>query len=63
MNFEFRILNFEFALFSLENTHGFAEALKMHDLALAEEFYYVVYVGVIREAEDVIIHRASLLLC
>ena len=35
----------------------------MNYFALAEEFYDVVYVGVIGEAEDVIVGDARLLLC
>ena len=40
-----------------------AEALIMHDLALAEEFYRVADVGIVGEAENVIVGRARLLLC
>ena len=42
---------------------GFAEALKMHDLALTEEADDVIDVGIVREAEDIIIGDARLLLC
>ena len=34
----------------------------MHDFSLSEELYDVVYVGVIRETEDVIIGNSCLLL-
>ena len=44
-------------------SHSFAKALVVDNLALAEEFDNVVYVGVVGEAEDVIVHRARLLLC
>ena len=40
----------------------FSKALEVDDLALAEEFYNVVDVGVVREAEDIIIGYARLLL-
>ena len=40
-----------------------AEALIMHDLALAEEFYRVADVGIVGEAQNIIIGRARLLLC
>ena len=63
MNFEFRILNFEFALFSLENTHGFAEALEMYDLALTKEFNCIVYVGIVGKAKNSIVSGSRLLLC
>ena len=35
----------------------------MHDLALTEELYYVVHVGVVAEAEDIVVGYAGLLLC
>ena len=44
-------------------SHSFAEALVMDDFALAEEFYNVVYVGVITEAQNIVIGDACLLLC
>ena len=40
-----------------------AEALIVHDLALAEEFYRIANVGVVGEAQNVVIGRARLLLC
>ena len=45
-----------------QRPHSFAKALVVDNLALAEEFDNVVYVGVIGEAEDVIVHCACLLL-
>ena len=39
------------------------EALIVHDLALAEEFYRIANVGVVGEAQNVVIGRARLLLC
>ena len=47
----------------LSDTDAVAEALIMHDLALAEEFYRVADVGIVGEAENVIVGRARLLLC
>ena len=47
----------------LSAPEGFAKALKMHDLALAEESDDVIDVGIVREAEDVIVGDARLLLC
>ena len=47
----------------LGNSEGVGEALIMHDLALAQEFYCVVDVGIVRKPQDIIIGRARLLLC
>ena len=47
----------------LKPSHSFAKALEVDDLALTEEFDGVVNVGVVREAEDVIVGYARLLLC
>ena len=46
----------------LRDAEGIAEALIMHDLALAEEFDHVVDVGVVRQTQDIVIGRARLLL-
>ena len=46
----------------LKPSHSFAKALEVDDLALTKEFDGVVNVGVIREAEDVIVGYARLLL-
>ena len=46
-----------------QNTHSFAEALEMHNLALTQKFYCVVYVRVVGEGQDVVIHCSCLLLC
>ena len=40
-----------------------AETLIMDDLALSQELDRIAYVGVVGEAENVVIGRASLLLC
>ena len=42
---------------------GSAEALEVDNFALEEEFDSVVDVGIVRKAEDVVIHRPCLLLC
>ena len=47
----------------LDHSHRLAEALKVHDFALAEEFDNVVYVGVVGEAKNVVVGHARLLLC
>ena len=44
------------------HSHSLAEALKMHDLALTEEFDDVVDIGVVTESEDIVIGNAGLLL-
>ena len=41
----------------------FAEALIVHDLALAEIFDGIAYVGIIRQTQNVVIGHARLLLC
>ena len=35
----------------------------MHDLSGAKEFYYVVYVGIVGKAKNIVVGRARLLLC
>lgn len=40
-----------------------AEALEMHHLALAQEFYNLVHVGVVGQAQDIVVSSARLLLC
>ena len=47
----------------LGDSQAIAEALIMDDFALAKEFYRVAHVGVVAQAENVVIGRASLLLC
>ena len=47
----------------LRDTNAVAEALIVHDLTLSEEFYRVADVGIVCEAQNVVISRASLLLC
>jgi len=47
----------------LNHTQRFAEALEVDYLALAEELDDVVDVGVVGEAEDVVVGDARLLLC
>ena len=44
-------------------SQGFSEALEVDYLALAEELYGVVDVGVVGEAQDVVVGDAGLLLC
>ena len=44
------------------DTERLAEALVMHDLALAQEFDGVAHVGIIGQAQDVVIGHARLLL-
>ena len=46
----------------LRDAEGVAEALIMHDLALAEEFDHVVDVGVVGQTQDIVVGRARLLL-
>ena len=46
-----------------EASQGFAEALEVDYLALAEELYGVVDVGVVGETKDVIVGNTRLLLC
>ena len=46
----------------LRDAEGVGKALIMHDLALAEEFDHVVDVGVVGQAQDIVVGRARLLL-
>jgi len=43
--------------------HRLAEALEMHDLTSTQEFDYIVHIGIIGQAQDIIVGRASFLLC
>ena len=47
----------------LRKTQSFSEALIMHDLALSQKAYHVVYVGVVAEAQYVVVRLTRLLLC
>jgi hypothetical protein len=47
----------------LRYANGIGEALIMHYFTGAQEFYYVINVGVIGKAQNVVIGRARLLLC
>ena len=42
---------------------GFAEALEMHDLALAQEADGIVHIRIIGDAENIVIRHAGFLLC
>ena len=46
-----------------DSSEGFAEALIVNYFALTEEFNYVVYIGIVGEAENVIVGNPCLLLC
>ena len=46
----------------LSDADAVAEALIVHDLALAEIFYGISYVGIVAEAEDVVVGDSCLLL-
>lgn len=48
--------------FILNDSHGVAEALEMHDLAFAEEAQGIGDVGVVGEAYEVVVGHARLLL-
>ena len=54
---------FNFEALLRKASQGFAKALEVYYLALAEELYRVVDVGIVGEAKDVVIGDASLLLC
>lgn len=41
----------------------FAESLEVDDFSLPQEPDYIVYIRVVRQAKDVVIGDASLLLC
>ncbi len=45
------------------NANGVAEALIVHELALAQEFDRLADVGVITQTQNVVVRRARLLLC
>ena len=47
----------------LSYSYAVAEALVVNYLALAKEFYRIAYVGIVGQAQNVIIGRARLLLC
>ena len=47
----------------LRNAESIAEALIVYYFTRAEEFYRVAHVGIVRKSENIVISRASLLLC
>ena len=47
----------------LSDADAVAEALIVNDLALAEIFYRIADIGIVRETQNVVISRARLLLC
>ena len=47
----------------LSDSQGIAEALIMHDLPLAKELNGVAYVGIVRQAQNVVVGGACFLLC
>ena len=47
----------------LSDADAVGEALIVNYLALAEEFYRIANVGIVGEAQNVVIGRARLLLC
>lgn len=47
----------------LRDTEGIAEALIMHNLALAQEFDGLTHVGIVGHTQNVIVGHARLLLC
>ncbi len=47
----------------LRNTQGIGEALVMNNLSFPQKFDGIPYVGVVGEAENVVVGGASLLLC
>lgn len=40
-----------------------AKALEVYYLALAQELYYLVYIGVVTQAENIVVSGSRLLLC
>ena len=40
-----------------------AKTLEVNYLALAQELYYLVYIGIIAQAENIVVSRSRLLLC
>ena len=47
----------------LRYTNGVGEALIVNYFSCAQEFYYIVYVGVVGKAKDVVVGCSSLLFC
>ena len=47
----------------LRYADGIGEALIMHYFTGAQEFYYVINVGIVGKAQDIVIGCACLLLC
>ena len=45
------------------DANGITEALVMHKLALAKEFDWLPYVGVVAQTQNVVVGCARLLLC
>ena len=45
-----------------QKLNGFAKSLEMHDLSLAKELNHIVYIGVVRKPQDVIVGSPRLLL-
>jgi len=49
--------------FFLVVVEEFAEPLKMHNLPLPQELYNLVYIGVVGQAQNVVVGGAGFLLC
>ena len=49
--------------FLLGKAQAFAKALEMHHFALAQEFNDVVDIRIIRQAQNIVVGHACLLLC
>ena len=47
----------------LEHSHSFAKTLEVHDFSLTQKFDYVIDIGVVRQAKNIIIGYSCLLLC
>ena len=47
----------------LSYAHSVGKPLEMHDLSLSEEFDRITNVGIVNKSQNVVIGRASLLLC
>ena len=43
--------------------HRFAEALEVYNFSGTQELDDIIHIGIVRKSEDVVIGRASLLLC
>ena len=42
--------------------HGLTESLEMDDFPLSEEFYHIVYIGIIRKPKNIVVGYTRLLL-